>query len=296
MKKVALAVVSAFALLTGAEVGLFLWLNAADIAKHRADAFLRQKAYASAVELYQRALSRQPARPDLLLAFARALAGSGRLAEARLTLGQAVALAPGHIEARQFALELAWQANDHLAVMDAAQALLAADPNNQAARHDLARALAATGRREEAEGQYRRLLASQPSEVSARVDLAALLQARGDAAGALENLKRALTASPGNPRVQLGLADLLAGSGRFAEAADLYERYLAQTPDDQSARLRLAETLSAVKAFDRAAAAYRVVLERSPEDADARIKLARALSWSKRYDESIKEYRRVLGE
>lgn len=296
MHRQVLAVLSGLVVLTAGEVGLFLWLNEAEIAASRADALFRKHAYEPAVELYQRALRRQPGRLDLLLSLAKALAGNGRLAEARLAVGQVLVLAPGDVQARQVALELAWQAKDRLAVIDAATALLGIDPRHPVARRDLARALAALGRSEEAENEYRRLIGQAPSEVSAMVELAVLLQARGDMAGAVEQRARALAASAGDPAVQLGLADLLAASGRFDEAADLYQRHLTRWPDDRGVRLRLAEALNALKAFDRSAAEYRVVLERSPDDADTRIKLARALSWSKRYEESIEEYRRALGE
>lgn len=291
-----LAVLSGLIVLTGGEVGLFLWLNEAEIAARRADALFRRQAYAAAVELYQQALRRHPGRPDLLLPLAKALGGSGRPAEARLAVGQVLAVAPRDVQAHQVALELAWQAKDRPGVIDAATALLAIDPRHSVARRDLARALAAVGRSEEAETEYRRLIEGVPSEVSAMVELGVLLEARGDRAGAVEQRRRALAASAGDLDVQLGLADLLAASGRFAEAADLYQRHLARRPGDRSVRLRLAETLNALKAFDRSAAEYRVVLEQSPDDAETRVKLARALSWSKRYEESIEEYRRVLGE
>jgi Flp pilus assembly protein TadD len=95
-----LAVASGLLVLTAGEIGLFLWLNGAEIAANRAHAFVRKQAYEPAVELYQRALRRQPGRPELLLPLAKALAGSGRLAEARLAVGQVLALAPRDVQAR----------------------------------------------------------------------------------------------------------------------------------------------------------------------------------------------------
>jgi tetratricopeptide (TPR) repeat protein len=296
MKRRALAIAIGFALLTGGEIWLFLWLNGAEIAARRADAFLRDGAYASAAALYQQALRRGPDRADLLAKLARALAGVGRLVEAREAIARALVLSPGHPEARQLALELAWKANDRRAVIDAATALLAGDPNNVMVRRDLARALAAEGRSGEAEDEYRRVLEAAPSEVSAMAELAALLQARGEMSGAIEQRRRALAAAPGDGRLELDLAGHLAASGRFADAAELYERYLARVPDDRDARLRLADVLNGMQAFDRAAAEYRAVLGRSPDDAEIRLKLARTLSWSKRYEESIQEYRRLLSE
>jgi tetratricopeptide (TPR) repeat protein len=225
MKKRVLAVVSGFVVLTGGEVGLFLWLNEPEIAKSRAEAFLRQKAYASAVELYQRALSRQPARPDLLLAFARALAGSGRLAEARLTVGQALALAPGHIEARQFALELAWQANDLPAAIDAARAL-AASPEDPRVQLGLADLLAGSGRFAEAAHLYERYLAERPDDQRAR----------------------------------LQLAETLSASKAFDRAAAAYRVVLERSPEDADARIKLARALSWSKRYDESIKEYRRVL------------------------------------
>jgi protein O-GlcNAc transferase len=296
MRGRALAIAIGVALLTGGEVGLFVWLNEAEIAGRRADTLLRDRAYAPAAEAYQRALRREPDRPDLLAKLARALAGVDRLAEARRVLARALALSPGHPESRQLSLDLAWKARDTQGVIEAATAVLRDDPTNVTARRDLARALAADGRSDEARAEYRRVLESAPGEVWAMEELAALLQADGDAPGAIEQRRRALTAAPEDPRLQLDLAGHLAASGRFAEAADLYQRYVARVPDDRSARLRLADVLNAVQAFDRAADEFRAVLARSPDDAETRLKLARSLAWSKRYDEAIAEYRRVLGE
>jgi len=296
MRRRALAIGIGFALLTGGEVWLFLWLNGAEIATRRADALLRDGAYASAAELYQRALRREPDRHDLLAKLARALVGGDRLAEARQAVSRALVLSPGHLEARQLALELAWKAGDRQGVIDAATALLAGNPNNLAARRDLARALAAEGRSDEAEAEYRRVLEVAPAEVWAMAEFAALLQARGEASGAIEQRRRALAVAPGDRQLELDLAGQLAASGRFAEAAELYQRYLTHVPDDRDARLRLADVLNAVRAFDRAAGEFRAVLGRFPDDAETRLKLARTLSWSKRYEESIQEYRRVLPE
>ena len=296
MRRQTLAIVSLFIVLTGGEVGLFLWLYQVEIAGNRAEAFVRQGAHASAVEQYQVALRRKPDRPELYLSLSRAMASAWRLAEAREAVSRALALNPRYGEAQQFSLELAQRTGDNPGVISAAQAVLATQQGNPSARRALARALVAVGRKNEAEAEYRGLIARGPTDAFLFAELAALLQAKGDVPAAEEAIRKAIKITPREDRFRLTLADLLLGRGHFAEAAELYEQHLAQAPSDHAVRLRLAETLMGMRALDRAATAYRSVLEQSPSDVEVRIKLARVLSWLRRYEESIAEYRRALGD
>ena len=76
---------------------------------------------------------------------------------------------------------------------------LAAQPDEVGVMLDLAKAYEAAGRRDEAEGLYRRALRLDPRDGDLHLGLGRVLLARGDAAGAASQGHEALATQPGNP-------------------------------------------------------------------------------------------------
>lgn len=117
-----------------------------------AKAALERGAAEDAAELYSAALQQEPENPEAWGGLVRALLALGRESEAQEALGQVPKKIAEHAEVAgaRSALALAEEGRKARAKLGTYQARLAADPADHQARYDLATALNASSRREEA--------------------------------------------------------------------------------------------------------------------------------------------------
>jgi putative thioredoxin len=103
-------------------------------------------------ELYAAAVQQDPEKPEAWGGFLRTLIALGREQEAQTALAQVPAKIAGHAEVvgARSALALAEEGRKARAQLSSYERCLAADPSDHQARYDLATALNASGRREEA--------------------------------------------------------------------------------------------------------------------------------------------------
>jgi putative thioredoxin len=106
--------------------------------------------HATAMALYSQILQSEPENPEAMAGLARALIGRGELGEARVVLDRAAKDGAKHAEiaAAHSALELAEQAQKAMGSLGKLRARLERDPDDHAARLELATALFGAGERE----------------------------------------------------------------------------------------------------------------------------------------------------
>ena len=91
-------------------------------------------------------------------------------------------------------------------------------------------AFAAVGRADEYPSFLRERLAARPDEDATRLELASVLRERGDPAAAEAELREILRRAPEQRDAALALGQLLAGERRFEEACDAYGAAAAGAP------------------------------------------------------------------
>jgi predicted O-linked N-acetylglucosamine transferase (SPINDLY family) len=172
-----------------------------------------------------------PAAPPMPFALYRA----GRSAEAAAAALQAIEAEPTNLEARRVRALLALDAGQPL---DAIRELTAASAHSA---DDLvlltlkARALAAAGRRQEANQLLQRARKLHPHSGEPLLGLAMLAIAGRRETEAIEHLQAALAHEPGLADAHYQLANQLRAKGRIEEAFDHYRRAVASAPQHAEA-------------------------------------------------------------
>ena len=156
--------------------------------------------------------------------------------------------------------------------IDLYNSLLIADPNNVAARVELARALYYAGELPRYAGTY----PGGKTLPEAKMQLA-----------------QALQLAPDNSAAKLLQLDLLTAGGELAEAEQGARALLATGPN-AGASITLGTVFSARGDFNNAIEQYQTALQTTPNDVNAQIGLARNLYYARRVDESIATYRRLI--
>jgi tetratricopeptide (TPR) repeat protein len=153
---------------------------------------------------------------------------------------QAVRSLPDHPETlRQLALALAanGRPQEALAVIDP---LVARDPDNADLLNTQAIVLETADQGERALATFRRICELQPSSAIHAYNLGRALSNRGDSAGSLIELERTLAIDPEHRNARATLAEVLRRVGRTDEAVTHLRQLLRRDPDDVKAWSALA--------------------------------------------------------
>ena len=150
---------------------------------------------------------------------------------------------------------------------------------NFLAHYELANALLAQERIDEAEPHFAEARRLKPRWAGAHSGLGDVLLRRGDVAGAISAYERALELAPRNARTRANLGNALIDAGRSDEAVAELRRALRNSDDDLRAEVLalLASALAAGGQLEQAIDHYRRALEREPDYAEARANLGFAL-------------------
>ena len=178
------------------------------------------------------------------------------------------------------------QANVHWATEPAAEdarqrlveaaRVLSAQPDDPAALRDLAGALVALRRWDEAANAMTRLVELEPDDVSLRFEQATVLIQVRRWIDALAALKVVVARTPDDTRAWFNLALCHQAAGHLAEARAAWDRTLALQPSP-AAWARRGEVLLDLHDWPAAAADFERVLEQEPDAADATLNLSLAL-------------------
>jgi len=141
----------------------------------------------------------------------------------------------------------------------------------------LARALAGSGRTDEALAQLRQATARRPPWPQAFLELGDQLAALGRPDEATAAFEAGLALVPDAQVLKVGLAYLRLKLGDRAQARALFEAVRAAAPERRDAQVGLAAVLAQDGAWAEAAELYRAAIEGRPDDAAVRIELARCL-------------------
>jgi tetratricopeptide (TPR) repeat protein len=141
----------------------------------------------------------------------------------------------------------------------------------------LARALAQTGRRDEALDVLREAQSRRPPWPQAFLELGDQLGAAGRFDEAAAAYEAGLALRPDALVLRVGLGYLCLQRNDRARALNLFQAVSAAAPERFDGLLGMARTLTLEGDYDRAAAYYRRVLELRPDDAASRIELGKCL-------------------
>lgn len=152
----------------------------------------------------------------------------------------------------------------------------------------------AEGRLEVALAEYREAVAADPENPAARTNLALVLASQGERVEAREQLREALRLEPSNLQAGLSLANLLAADGELESAVEAFDRTLAEHPDHPGARRGRAAALMALGDGARALADLRAVVDDTPQDGVARLRLGSVLQETGDQEGAERQYRAAL--
>jgi len=267
-------------------------------------AYLRQprseKSLAAAEQLFRRALTEQPG-------FARAQAGlcqtyveryalervPARVADAEEACAGARALDSGAQEVHEAVGRLRLATGDAIESEAAYRRALALVPRSPDALIGLARALAAGGKTQDAEGTFQAAIASQPSYVATHNAYGNFLFGLGRARDAVASYERTTVLTPDNPDAfnNLGIAYMMTGD--FEQASRALARSLAIEPR-RAGYGNSGSVLYYLGRYKAAQDMFRKSIELVPTDHRAWGNLADALRFDAQPDEARRAYRRAL--
>ena len=198
-----------------------------------------------------------------------------------------------------------WVLRDHLAQLLAAagrlneaekewRRVIELVPHYFVARYQLANLLNGLGRSSEAQQHFLAALQLRPESAEAMNGLGSALAKQGKTEEAVRQFTRALKINPEFADACVNWGLLLARQGKTAEAALKYEQALRLKPDNSVAHVNLGLLLATQKKFDLAAAHYAAALESNPSDANTCFYFGNTLVALDRIPEAREQYARAL--
>ena len=253
-----------------------------------------------------------PESADAWEAHASDLARLGRLGEAVDRYSQAIALAPGFVEAHNnLGIVLAQQGLTDEAILRF-RAALEFDPEHVDALTNLGLGLARTGRRDQAIVLYGRALEIDPQHaialenlalarrpagedaVAAINDRAVRLAMAGRVSEAIAELERALRLDPSSAASHNNLGIVLAGAGRFEEAKRHYEAVLRAQPESLETQVNLFGLLLTLEARDEADRCLESLLRLGGDSAELRNKVGVVFATRGMMDQAVQQFLEVV--
>ena len=207
---------------------------------------------------------------DVLNAWGLALARLGRNAEAELRFGDALIADPAHAGAHVNLARSQQRRGDFAAAIRHYKRFLEAEPNDAAVRHDLAVALAACARLDEAIVELEAVLAIDSGRTNSICVMAELEAAKGLVPEALRRLDKLLLDRPADAAAHRSRGAVLARLGRADDALAAFTDSLTHDPNQPEVLASIAEVMArlgrgpdAVKALEEA---VRIALAQKKSD------------------------------
>ena len=163
-------------------------------------------------------------------------------------------------------------------------------PDNYLARFNLAAALEARGRTDEAIAQLREAVRVRPYYVPARAELGQLLAMQDRPDEALRELQAAVNLRPNDAIAHFRLGSVLGSLGRNSEAASEFSQATRLQPDNADAHFDFGIALAQEGKVHEAADEFGATLRLRPDDADAHFNLGIALARLGKIDEAIAQF------
>jgi tetratricopeptide (TPR) repeat protein len=160
--------------------------------------------------------------------------------------------------------------------------------------NNIAVALQAEGRYDEAVASYQRATTLRPDYAPAMNNLGTALRAAGHVNEAVSTYERALAAHADFPEAHYNLANALNDAGRRSEAIAHFETALAAMPASADVHNNLGIALSAQGRADEAIAQFREAVRQDPQSAKAHRNLGDLLLSRGASDEGLREMRQAV--
>jgi len=156
-------------------------------------------------------------------------------------------------------------------------------PTSNDALSGLVDVYAAQKKYSDAEAILRKLLASDPQNSAARLQLARVLTAEGKNDEAAQELQSGLQANPGDPHAALELGKFYVNAGKDAEAEQQFRVAVQKLPQDPEVHFAFGSLLLHEKKFAESQQELLIAVRLKPDLADAYSNLAVAASSNKNY-------------
>jgi tetratricopeptide (TPR) repeat protein len=171
---------------------------------------------------------------------------------------------------------------------------LALNPVCADAHNNLGSALSAQGKFDAAIAHYSRALALDPRHADAHNNLGSALLAQSKLADAMAHFGHALAANPNHAEAHNNLANVFVAQGRIDDALPHYQRALLLKPDYADAHANLSSALLAKGKLDEAAIHCIRVLTLNPHHAEAHNNLGYIFTAQGKFDDAIAHYGRAI--
>jgi thioredoxin-like negative regulator of GroEL len=169
------------------------------------------------------------------------------------------------------------------------------DISDTATRLELAKVLTYDKRYAEAMEVYRQILAAEPENLAAKIGLSEVLYWTGKSEAASATLK-GVPEDKLDDKGKLMLADLFVAKKDYESAIRIFSAYVERKPDDWVVRLKLADVQSWTKRYPDAIASYEAILKEHPHDRQVRRKYGMVLSWAGQNEKAAEQLRQSLNE
>ncbi len=208
-------------------------------------------------------VAKDPKNEQALLSLATVQAATGASAtEVTATLDRAVTANPTAVRARLAAINQRLQANDAKGAVTAAQAAVAAIPDNAQIVEALGRAQLAAGDSQQAITAYNRLVALMPQSPGPLILLGRAQAAAKDYDAAAQTLRKAMAMEPTRTGALQQLITVQLAAGKPEEALAEARALQKERPKDATGFVLEGEVLLAQKKTNEAISAYTEALKR----------------------------------
>jgi protein O-GlcNAc transferase len=224
----------------------------------------------------------------------RDLHQAGRLDEAESLYRQILQQDPHHADALHLSGVIANQRGEHVRAVELIGRAIARNDRVADFYCNLAAAVGALGRLDEAIAYYRCAIALNRLHAESHNNLGNALKQQGRLDEAERHLREALEVRPGYAEAQYNLANVLLDKGSLDEAAIHYRQAVALKPDFATAYYNLGHALKEQGKLDEAAESYRRAIAAKPDWADAHNNLGTVLYDLDQLSEAEACFRRAL--
>lgn len=251
-----------------------------------------------AIALIERAVEREPDRPEIHVSLCLALlaAGEHQRFEACVQAAETVcrtllAREPQNADALHRLGVLCDLRGEHRTAVGLLEQARALDPANAEIYNDLGLAVLADRQPEPAARHFQEALRANPQYIGAASNLALALEAQGKFDEAIAACRRVLELKPDFPLAWFNLGSLLHRHGEQDEAEQSFLRALQLRPDYAEAHNNLGSVYEEQRQLERAIACYRTALKLKPLDIQPHLSLARLLHNLGQMEEAEAVYR-----
>ncbi len=231
---------------------------------------------AASLPHFQAAAAAAPGDPWPLIEAAADWRELNDTAAAEAALNNALALAPGNVQALLGLGHCARRRGDHTQSLSQFQAAMRADPADPWPALEAAADLRELDRLDAAEAICQAVLATRPGQAEGLLGLGLCARARGDSAEALARFQAAAAAAPNSIGARLEIATEQRNSGDDAAATATAQDILQHHPNNLHAMLSLGETERFCGRHEAAFAAFEAAATAHPAHAGARVEMALA--------------------